>query len=260
MHDKLSPAWQMLRGFEPLSLCDWPGHTTCVLFFGGCNLRCPTCHNASIAWHPEKHPALFTADVTNYIKRRKEWLDGIVVSGGEPTIVPDFPAFLKDLKSFGLPVKVDTNGLQPGTVNMLLDQGLADAFFVDVKGPWEKYPSLTGDTCTPRQARESLEWIFALAAQQPDMFRFRLTKVPFLDAQDIETAKTYLPKGFDLRLQDYVPPRRNNAQQDMQTRRLSGNVVHGTDRPGHSESLESERSERPSAGQAAGPEGRSQAW
>ncbi|MFW5488549.1 MAG: anaerobic ribonucleoside-triphosphate reductase activating protein [Desulfovibrio sp.] len=260
MHDKLSPAWQLLRGLQPLSLCDWPGHTTCVLFFGGCNLRCPTCHNANIAWHPEKQPALFTPDVVNYIERRKDWLDGIVISGGEPTIVPDFPAFLQDMRSFGLPVKVDTNGLQPGTVSMLLEQKLADAFFVDVKGPWHKYPALTGDTCTERQAQESLEWIFALAAKQPDVFRFRLTKVPLLDAQDIETAKTYLPNGFKLTLQDYVPPRRSNAQQDKQTRRLSGDLVHGEDCPGHSESPESERGEGPAAGQTSGGESRSQAW
>lgn len=259
MHDKLSPAWQMLRGLEPLSLCDWPGHTTCVLFFGGCNLRCPTCHNASIAWHPEKHPALFTADVTNYIKRRKEWLDGIVVSGGEPSIVQDFPAFLEDLRSFDMPIKVDTNGLQPGMVSMLLEQGLADAFFVDVKGPWQKYPVLTGDTCTPRQAQDSLEWIFELARQRPDAFRFRLTKVPMLDEQDIETAKTYVPEGFKLTLQEYVPPRRNHAQQDMQTRRMSGNVVDGEDRAGHTQSTESQRSEGPVAGQTAVRESRKQA-
>jgi len=80
--------WHHVRGLEPLSLCDWPGKPCCVVFLGGCNLRCPTCHNAELAWNMEKQPLLPQARLRTFLTNRKRWLSGVTITGGEPTAVP----------------------------------------------------------------------------------------------------------------------------------------------------------------------------
>ncbi len=79
----MSSAWNHLHGFERLSLCDWPGYSSCVVFLGGCNMRCPTCHNWQLAWHADTLPVLSRAAVEAYIEARRHWLDGVVVTGGK---------------------------------------------------------------------------------------------------------------------------------------------------------------------------------
>lgn len=251
METPVSSPWSRLRGIQPLSLCDWPGHTSCVLFLGGCNLRCPTCHNMDMAFHPDWLPPVRKQEVVEYLDSRKRWLEGIVVSGGEPTCTPDIESLLRELRQFGLPLKLDTNGMLPGVVETLLEAGLVDEFFVDVKGPYAKYPLLTGNRADAAAARHNLARIFALAEARPQAFVFRLTKVPALDAADISEAKSYLPQGFMLRLQNYQEPRRVHAQIDSETGRLSGDVVDGAHRTGHFQSAEGQRRQRPPVGQAA---------
>jgi len=134
--------WAMLRGYEPLSLCDWPGKVSAVLFFGGCNLRCPTCHNARLAWEPHSLPQLDRDMVLKKIDQDKNWLDGLVITGGEPTILPDFEQILNRLKNFNLPLKLDTNGLRPDVVKLVLEKDLAQVIAVDVKGPGKNILSL----------------------------------------------------------------------------------------------------------------------
>jgi len=102
-----------LRGLTPLSLCDWPGHPCCVVFLGGCNLRCPTCHNGGMAWDMEAQPLVPQASLRAFLAKRKRWLSGITVTGGEPTTVPGVGAILHELSASGLPIKFDTNGMLP---------------------------------------------------------------------------------------------------------------------------------------------------
>lgn len=236
--DKSLAAWEFLRGLQRFSLCDWPGRASCVLFFGGCNLRCPTCHNYELAWNMHALPRIEKADVMKFLDEKRLWLDGITITGGEPSMVPGIDRFLTEIKPLGLPVKMDTNGMRPATVRSLLEKELVDVFAVDVKGPYSKYPELTGDVASPDAAEERLGDIFGLAVENPEKFYFRLTKVPCLNQADIDTATGYLPDGFELKLQDYREPRRNdNALTDQEKRRSAGDVVHGQDRPGHSQSI-----------------------
>ena len=197
--------WRMLKGYEPFSLCDWPGRISAALFFGGCNLRCPTCHNASFAWHPESVPALDYLGVLDQVERNRNWLEGLVVTGGEVTILPDFGSLLQDLSRLGIPVKVDTNGLRPERVEIALEYTSINMIAVDIKGPWNMYPRLTGDRADPQEARECLEKILALAADNPERFMFRTTRVPHLSESDIKSVKDCLPPGFELKVQDYRP-------------------------------------------------------
>jgi len=218
-------AWRHLRGLTPLSLCDWPGRPCCVVFLGGCNLRCPTCHNAALAWDMDSQPQLPLARLKAFLSSRARWLSGITVSGGEPTNVSGIGMILHEIAAFGLPIKLDTNGMRPDVVEALLAEGLVELFSVDVKGPLDQYPALTGEAVSERDARNSLARIFALAEGRPGAFAFRTTLVPQLSEADITTVRGLLPAGFTLATQDYKPPRRPHALADTQARRTAGNLV-----------------------------------
>ncbi|MGL1864207.1 MAG: anaerobic ribonucleoside-triphosphate reductase activating protein [Pseudodesulfovibrio sp.] len=219
--------WKYVRGFENLSLCDWPGRSTCIIFMGGCNLRCPTCHNHQLAWDMQSLPVIDHNHIKAYLRNRVGWLDGITVTGGEPTIVPGIGELLYEIKKSGLPVKMDTNGMRPDVVADLIQYKLVDVFAVDVKGPYAKYPSLTGHAVSEIAAKANLEKIFELALAKPEAFYFRTTRVPGLTDSDMETAQNYLPLEYDLTIQSYVPPRRTpeHAQPNNEERRPVGDVV-----------------------------------
>lgn len=219
--------WSYIRGFERYSLCDWPGRPCAVLFLGGCNLRCPTCHNGQLAWNMSKLSVISRTDLKAYFRDRAGWLDGVTVTGGEPTCVPGLGELLYALKQYKLPVKLDSNGMRPEIIQDILESDLVDVFAVDVKGPYHKYPELTGKAVSELAARANMDRIFAMAEANPDPFYFRLTKVPGLTEQDVETARSYLPAGFSLKLQEYVEPRREqeNAQPNHEERRPVGDVV-----------------------------------
>ena len=218
-------AWRHLRGLTSLSLCDWPGRPCCVVFLGGCNLRCPTCHNAALAWDMDSQPQLPLARLKAFLASRARWLSGVTVSGGEPTNVPGIGMIVHEIAAFGLPIKLDTNGMRPDVVEALLAEGLVEVFSVDVKGPADQYPQLTGGAVSERDARNSLARIFALAEKRPEAFAFRTTLVPQLSETDIATVRGLLPAGFTLATQDYKPPRRPHALADSEARRTAGNLV-----------------------------------
>ncbi|QJB57149.1 anaerobic ribonucleoside-triphosphate reductase activating protein [Pseudodesulfovibrio sp. zrk46] len=219
--------WNYVRGFENMSLCDWPGRTTCIIFLGGCNLHCPTCHNADLAWDMQSLPVIDQNRIKAYLRDRAGWLDGVTVTGGEPTMVPGVGELLFEIRKSGLPVKMDTNGMRPEVVKDLLQYKLVDTFAVDVKGPYAKYPALTGHAVSEIAAKANLERIFEMAKAKPEAFYFRTTRVPGLTDADIETAQSYLPLEYELKIQKYVPPRRTqqHAQPDNEKRRAVGDVV-----------------------------------
>ena len=131
------------------------------------------------------------------------------------------------LQKIGLPVKMDTNGMRPEVVRDLMQEKLADVFAVDVKGPWHKYPALTGGAVSELAAQKNLSRIFELANARPEMFYFRCTRVPGLTDNDIATTRSYLPPTHELTIQKFVPPRRKpeNAKPNHEERRPAGNVV-----------------------------------
>ncbi len=200
-----SANYPYLRGIEPLSLCDWPGHTSLVLFLSDCDFRCPTCHNRMLAWEFSELPVLDRDKVFSLIASRKAWLDGLVISGGEPTLHSDLFDILVELKQFGLPVKVDSNGQRPHILRELLSSGLVHTFAVDVKGPWECYAKLSGGKVDAKTARSNLTEVFRLAEEFPGRLYFRCTQVPLLNDNDIDTVRSYLPAGYELTVQKYIP-------------------------------------------------------
>ncbi len=225
--DEHASVWNHLRGLQRLSLCDWPGRSCCVAFLGGCNLRCPTCHNFDLAWNMDSQPRLPRSAFLLFLAERRRWLDGVTVTGGEATCAPGLGELLYEIKRLGLPVKLDSNGLRPEVLAEVLEAGLVDLCAVDVKGPFEKYPALSGGCVSAEEARESLSAVFALAEARPRAFTFRCTRVPGLSQDDIEIAQGYLPPNFTLTLQTFRPPRRTHAHADHEARRPVGNVVNG---------------------------------
>lgn len=243
--------WNFVRGLERFSLCDWPGMNCCVIFLGGCNLHCPTCHNGEMAWHHESLPAISRSQLLSFLQHRKKWLDGVTITGGEPTTVPGVQTLVAELAGLGFAIKFDSNGMRPDVVRELLASGHVTVFAVDVKGPYDKYPALTGGAVSAEDARENIEQIFDMAREHPDKFYFRTTHVPLLDDNDIETVRGYLPNGFSLTEQKYVAPRRtSDAQTDSETGRLPGDVVTGQDRECDIQGTESQRHQGSSALQA----------
>ncbi|WP_456325848.1 anaerobic ribonucleoside-triphosphate reductase activating protein [Desulfonauticus submarinus] len=199
-----------LKGFLPFSLIDWPGKVSSVLFFSGCNFACPTCHNFELAKGGHNLPSLSWNEIYSSLRAKKKWLDGVVLTGGEVTLLPYLGEMCFELKKIGYGVKVDSNGFRPEIIEELLTKELVDLFAVDVKGPWEKYSKLVGKNIDPAEIAFKMEKIFSLASKNHDKFLFRLTKVPLLEERDIEIVKKYLPKGFELILQEYKEPSEKN--------------------------------------------------
>ncbi len=172
-------------------------------------------------------PVIDHSRIKGFLRDRAGWLDGVTVTGGEPTTVPGIGELLYEIKKSGLPVKMDTNGMRPEVVKDLMKYELADVFAVDVKGPYAKYPSLTGHAVSEIAAKANLERIFELAETKPEAFYFRITRVPGLTENDLATAQSYLPLEYELTIQKYVPPRRmtEHAKPDHEERRPVGNVV-----------------------------------
>lgn len=191
-----------------MSLCDWPGRVSAVLFLGGCDLRCPTCHNFHLAWNSQSDPCIGRNQILTFLKQRAIWLDGLVITGGEAALSQNLPDWLAELRTLtSLPIKLDTNGMHPETLKQALLANAVDLIAVDLKGPWSKYPRLTGNRATAHQARAALTQVFALAADYPDTFQFRTTLVPQLSSADIREIQNLLPSGFSLRTQPFRPPK-----------------------------------------------------
>ena len=133
-----------IHGIQKLTLLDFPGRTACTVFTGACNFRCPFCHNASLVLHPDSQPAIPEEDVLAYLRSRKGLLDGMAVTGGEPTLQKDLMEFLGKVKAMDLAVKLDTNGWDPEQLAMITENGLADYVAMDVKSSLAGYPAACG--------------------------------------------------------------------------------------------------------------------
>lgn len=198
--------WMNVRGFQPFSLCDWSGRAVSVIFMGHCNFRCPTCHNWDLAVNPKTIDNIPRQTIMNYLADKREWLDGVVVTGGEPTITPGFLDVLEEIREVGLPINLHTNGANPKVMKECLDRNLVEVFSVDVKGPWALYPKLTGGRISPEAAERHLSHCFDWAYRGFGQFYFRTTLVPFLTDRDVEICRSYLPDGHELHVQQYREP------------------------------------------------------
>ena len=127
-----------------MTLVDYPGKVAAILFTGACNFRCPFCQNASLVLNPGSEPVIEDEEIFSYLKKRKGMLDGVVVTGGEPTVHGDLLDFMKRIKDLGYSVKLDTNGYRPDVLKAAVEGGDADYVAMDIKNSLSSYPETAG--------------------------------------------------------------------------------------------------------------------
>ena len=167
----------VLSGIQKFTLIDYPGKIACVLFTGGCNYRCGFCHNPEFVLPEElaKLSKSFIPEVAalNFLKKRRGMLEGVVISGGEPTIMPDLEDFIMKVRDLGFAVKLDSNGNRPEVLRSLIDKGLVDYIAMDFKTSLPDYRSLVGQWADEMKLRESIELL-----KQGDVdYEFRTTLI-----------------------------------------------------------------------------------
>lgn len=177
-----------IQGFTKTTLLDYPGKVAATIFFGGCNFRCPFCHNASLVLSPEETPGYSLEDILTVLKKRRKLLDGVCVSGGEPTLDPDLTVLCQELKSLGYPVKLDTNGTNPDLLKSLSQNHLIDYVAMDIKTSPQNYPLLTGVSHPDiNKIRQSAQWL--LTGSIPFEFRTTVVRELHSDEDFIEIAR-----------------------------------------------------------------------
>lgn len=196
-----------IYGLQKMTLLDYPGHVACTVFLGGCDFRCPFCHNFDLACGREQ-PVMEEEELLAFLEKRKGLLDGVAITGGEPTLSPGLGDLLGRIRQLGFLVKLDTNGAHPDVLRSLLERELVDYFAMDIKNSPEKYARTAGrETVDLGRIRESI----ALLMEKASDYEFRTTVVKELHEEDdfrrmgemIRGAKQYFLQQFTDR--DSVP-------------------------------------------------------
>lgn len=169
-----------IAGLQKMTLLDYPGRVACTIFLQGCNFRCPFCHNSDLL--PGNGEALMSdKELLAFLEKRKGLLDGVCVTGGEPTLQKELPEFLKNIKAMGYAVKLDTNGARPEVLKAVVEAGLVDYVAMDIKNSYERYAETAGiKEGLLSQVEESIRY---LLSDKVD-YEFRTTVVEELHNAD----------------------------------------------------------------------------
>ena len=191
-----------IKGFQGTSLLDFPGRVSSLVFTGSCNLSCGFCHNPGLVLDPEQYPDYPLDELLDELKQRSSFIDGIVVSGGEPTLAPGLAGFLEQVKALGLQVKLDSNGLLPQVLSSLLERKLVDYLAIDFKTSPTRYSELHSQAVDTAALLASCR----LTIESAPEYEFRTTCVPGL-----VTEKELHEMGVQIKgarrwvLQQYLP-------------------------------------------------------
>lgn len=182
----------IIGGLEKLSLLDYPEHLAAIIFTQGCNFRCHFCYNPQLVLpNKEKGPALCESDLFLFLKSRQGKLEGVVITGGEPTLHADLPEFIKAIKDLGYLVKLDSNGTKPEVLERLIKDKLIDYIAMDLKAPLEKYEASVGVPVNYNNIKKSVKIIMTSGLP----YEFRTTLVPGLIEMGDISAMGELIKG-----------------------------------------------------------------
>lgn len=196
----------MICGLQKMTLLDFPGKVACTVFLGGCNYRCPFCHNAEL-FNGKPEEVMSTEQLLDFLKSRQGLLEGVCISGGEPTLTPGLDTLLEKIKALGFAVKLDTNGSRPAVLKALVEKGLVDYVAVDAKNAPQRYAQTVGCPVDLAAVEESLR--FLISGSVP--YELRTTLVEQLhDTTSIEAMGQWLAglvpgkKPTQLFLQSFV--------------------------------------------------------
>jgi len=193
-----------VKGFIGVSLVDWDGKVSSVIFLPGCNMRCPFCYNTKLVLHSNQMPTVPLEKIWNYLKKNRGWIDGVVITGGEPTIHEDLSILCQEIKKLDFLVKLDTNGTNPKMTKDLINRGLIDYVAMDVKAPFmeDKYSKASGVNTTALLAK--IEQTTQTLLEGGIDYEFRTTLVPTLHTRSdireicekIKGCKKYVLQNF----------------------------------------------------------------
>lgn len=199
-----------IHGFQKTTLLDYPGHLAATIFFGGCNFLCPYCHNGSLVLCPDNLPLIPKDEVLNTLKKRRGILEGVCITGGEPTLAAGLTDFIAEIKELGFLVKLDTNGSNPARLKELVLSGLIDYVAMDIKNSRNKYVKTIGkDSYSTEKIAESVD--FLLTDKVSYEFRTTVTKelhtpADFLAIGEwIKGAKAYYLQSYKVS-EDVISP------------------------------------------------------
>lgn len=191
-----------IKGLQKTSLIDYEPYIASVIFLTGCNFRCPYCQNRDLVLDSPKLPIIPEEKILKFLKEKKEWLDGVCISGGEPTIQKDLPEFIEKIKKIGLKVKLDTNGSNPRMLKELVKKRLVDYIAMDIKAPIEKYSDVVKVKVDIDDIKKSIDIIKNSNVD----YDFRITAVPTLtNNDDIKRIGEWLKNSKRFFIQQFRP-------------------------------------------------------
>jgi len=191
-----------IKGIEKFAPKDFVGFISSTVFLGGCNFRCPFCHNSDLVLRSQALPTYPMDYFISYLDSRKGWLEGICISGGEPLIHDDLEVLLVLIKERNLLVKIDINGSFPSRLEELLNKELVDHIAMDVKAPLERYPEVTGSKVKEKEIARCIDIVKNSGLE----YVFRTTVVPdLIGSEDIKKIGQMLNGAKVYQLQQFVP-------------------------------------------------------
>ncbi|MFW6123648.1 MAG: anaerobic ribonucleoside-triphosphate reductase activating protein [Acidobacteriota bacterium] len=191
-----------IRGLEKFAPKDFPGQISSTIFVGGCNFRCPFCHNSELVLNPGEMPVIPQEFFLEFLDSRKDWLDAVCVTGGEPLMYDDIKELLVLIKQKGLRIKMDTNGSFPHRLEEIIERGLVDYVAMDIKAPLNKYSLASGVDVNIHDIKKSIEIINNSKVE----IMYRTTVVPgLIGRKDIEEIGKMLKGGSLFQLQQFSP-------------------------------------------------------
>lgn len=190
----------IISGFEKLTLLNYPDNIACIIFTKGCNFKCPFCHNSLFIEEKNETGSFSEEYIFEYLNKRKNVLEGVVISGGEPLIHKDIKVFIKKIKDLGFKVKLDTNGSNPNMLKELIDEELIDYVAMDIKNIFDKYDVTIGVKTNIDNIKKSIE---ILESSNID-YEFRTTIIKeFHTIDDIENIVNKLKKSSKYFIQNF---------------------------------------------------------
>lgn len=178
-----------IAGLQKMTLLDYPGKVACTVFLCGCNFRCPYCHNSELL-DGQAEPVMDGEELLAFLEKRRGLLDGVCISGGEPTLQPELPDFLGRIKALGYAVKLDTNGSRPAVLESLVSQGLVDYVAMDIKNGPQHYAQTVG---LQQLAMENIGRSMRFLLEDRVDYEFRTTVVkPLHDVASVKEMARWL--------------------------------------------------------------------
>lgn len=195
-------------GFEKCTLVDYPGKVACMVYTIGCNFRCPYCHNPELV--DETVEITYSEEkILDFLDTRRGLLDGVVITGGEPTMHEELPEFMRCVKEKGFLVKLDTNGTNPKMLQQIIDEGLVGYIAMDMKSPLETYSQTVARPVDVEAIRESIRILLASSVE----YEFRTTIVKsLLSQEDLKRIGESIRGAKRYYLQKFVPTKILNPQ------------------------------------------------